>query len=125
MMRTNSFLYPAAGFVVTWIVTFALLLGVRKCWFFDPTRGEFSVSELASLVFYALAVVIALGKRWYPVAALLLLLLLEEANYGQIFFASRETLNDDEEQVSLHTRLPGVDKVAPIVQTVTHFAVPA
>ncbi|MEM7602360.1 MAG: hypothetical protein AAF357_13205, partial [Verrucomicrobiota bacterium] len=73
-------------------------LGESSCWFYSDARGEYSFSELFTNVLYlsaAIVLLVAARKRkngWLIVPALgCLLLLAEEANYGQIFWSSGST----------------------------------
>ncbi len=101
-------------FVVGWILilVFNKALG-DCCWFFSEEAGEYSVAELASLVFYLAAVVVFVNiarifknKWYYCPAAFVFLLFLEEGDYGQILLNKSETnYYYDSEQFSLHTAL--------------------
>lgn len=103
-----------------WIFTLGFLglivankLGESSCWFYSDARGEYSFSELFTNVLYLVATVIlftAARKRqnlWLILPAFLcLFFLLEEANYGQIFWDSGATpLFENEEQAALHTKI--------------------
>lgn len=87
-------------------------LGESSCWFYSDARGEYSFSELFTNVLYLATTFVLLNAAWKRHNAWLILpaivstfFMLEEANYGQIFWDSGGTaLFENEEQAALHTK---------------------
>lgn len=107
----------AAILIVFYSIIFSLLtITPHQCWF--SFNNEFSFSELSTLLFYTGACYYwwkgyALSKDRLPLFLFIaaLFLLLEEANYGQIFlpFYTEAQMSSDQIQWAIHTHFSFLD----------------
>lgn len=102
-------------FFTGWALIFVLntYFGAPSCWFYSDARGEYSLSEnLSAASYLASAILLCLAYRKYgrrlllAAAAFSTWLMLEETNYGQIFFQRSATnFYYDADQFSLHSAI--------------------
>ena len=102
-------------FLVAWTSLLITNKWVGDCWFYNDEAGEYAFSEMITLLFYFVSMVMLARfavqfknkRKIFIVPVLFILwLFLEECNYGQVFLGKSPTnYYNDEEQSSLHTAM--------------------
>lgn len=110
-MKKFAFWYFLCGW--SGVIFLNKYIGAPHCWFYNDWRGEYAFSEIMTNLFYLASTILLfwMARRYaekilYAPAAFIFWLLLEEANYGQIFLNKSETRYlYDEEQTAIHTEI--------------------